>query len=458
MNNTDNAFIKAYAQELAVALGRPAKQVYRGAARAKGMPSSPPFPAAVAAGSDGSPIVEEAAAAALQAPIDVQADVDWGQLLSGTVEVAPPAAYPSGPAIDQLSTLSPPDETTMQTAPADDLATRRRLDPADVEAPPQWHATLTEVADQPIGPPQSAPTKAGQESRGSLSPAQTAESDRVPVTTPPEVLDRPSHPGRGEQATIGRGEDAASDHIPGKIPAAPSTRSQPFRAQWEVDAFRWPASVDRVVNEYADWLNGALDRLVAESSPGGHVTALTGYARGEGRTTMALALARLAAGRGVSVALLDGDYDNPQVASQLGLSFDTGWNQRSVDPTDLSEVAVQSLEDRLTIVPLRCDLPAGPDASRDRAAAAIARLTAEHELLIIDAGPMFTAARHWFDQPTAKGIDGALVVRDLRTVTDEQLTDVVERLESRGIRIVGIAENFESPSALPSLEPSKPAS
>ena len=174
---------------------------------------------------------------------------------------------------------------------------------------------------------------------------------------------------------------------------------------------------------------------------------------GKGATLSTLSLARLAARRGVSVVLVDGDYENPQVAQQLGMAFDRSWGEQAKDPATISEVAVQSIEDNLTVLPLCPAPPAGRSAPPEAAGRALASLAAQHDVLLIDAGPMFAAARHWFSRQAGQVVDCALVVRDVRTVTDEQLGDVVERLGSRDIPVVGVAENYSVTSAPVASQP-----
>ena len=70
---------------------------------------------------------------------------------------------------------------------------------------------------------------------------------------------------------------------------------------------------------------------------------ITGARRGEGRTTLALCLARCAAQAGVSTALVDADLKNPQLGSRLGMETPCGWLQVVAGKAPLSEAAVSSL-------------------------------------------------------------------------------------------------------------------
>ena len=424
MSNTDNAFIRAYAEELAVALGRPAKQVDRRVAGPDSPSNVPPQPSPrismsglYAASSEGQPAVADTSPAEIATEIATEfaTEIASAGSLTVTEVVSPAAASAPDRLVNQTSTMVAPAEVVdLIRRPAHQEETRR-LDPANATAPPQWHASFAQVVAK------AAIESASEETFSTPEPASRVES--------------PS----------------------GSVPPPPDSKSE-FRPQWEVDRFQWPAAVEMLVNDYADWLTGILDRLVGQAEPSFPVTAVTGYSHGEGCTTLTLALARLAASRGMSVILVDGDHATPQIAQQLGLSFDAGWDERVGDPSTLSEVSIQSLEENLTVLPLRPRDHAEPSPDRKSAASAIADLSSEFDLVLVDVGPMFSAVRFWFDREDDRVVDGALVVRDLRTVTDQQLDDVLQRLASREIPVVGIAENFGSPSTTRDTDHSKLAS
>ncbi len=159
----------------------------------------------------------------------------------------------------------------------------------------------------------------------------------------------------------------------------------------------------------------------------------------------------------MSITLVDGDYDNPQIAGQLGIAFEKGWDDMGDNPPPISEVAVQSIEDNLSILPLRENGHHRGLSGKGRACAALATLAEANEVVLLDAGPMFTAAHRWFGRQTCSSIHCALLVRDVRGTTETQLTDVVERLTSRDVHVMGIAENFELTSSHRLAATSQPA-
>ena len=402
MNTTDNAFIKAYAEELAVALGRPARQVDRRVIRPNRSPA--------AAGQSSqrvslSELYTAAAERSASAPPEVFPGVaaadgpahreDHRHTMKQEARpLSLPAGLPSGEREPSLPTSSP---ARSAEQPRQITEMLHRLDAADPMAPRHWHASFADGV------------------RGAAeAPVQHVQSSADPAI----MADRPT----------------------GTIPPPPADCRE-VRPQWEVDRFQWPSAVDRLVSEFGDLLSGILDRLMDPSRRGARVTAVTGYARGEGRTTLALALARLAARRGISVIVVDGDHEHSQVAQQLGLSFDKGWDEQGSGADEVSEVAVQSLEDNFSVLPLRSG-PRAQTVNRQGAARMLATLASAYDLLLVDVGPMFTAARYWFEFQADRAIDSALVVRGVDTVSDTQLADVVERLSCRHVPILGIIENF----------------
>ena len=186
-------------------------------------------------------------------------------------------------------------------------------------------------------------------------------------------------------------------------------------------------------------------RLKDATQDSHHVVMITGARRGEGRTTLALCLARCAAQAGVATALVDADLENPQLGSQLGMETPCSWLEVVAGTSPLSEAGVSSLEDGLTLFPLTnsedLETPAG-----DEPLTAVLRAIATHfPLVIVDTGPMVSDDRHPFASGDDCPIDTAIVVRDLRNTTEKKALATAQLLQRRGVPAVGIAENFRDP-------------
>ena len=135
------------------------------------------------------------------------------------------------------------------------------------------------------------------------------------------------------------------------VPATPES-SRPQRAAYEVDQFEWPALCDTLLTQLAGGLDHLAGELVTESALGRKVIAITGLRRGEGRTTLILALARRLAAGGVKVLLADGDLESPQVAAQLGLDIEQGWDEATAGGLTIWDTMIESIGEQLTVLPL----------------------------------------------------------------------------------------------------------
>jgi Mrp family chromosome partitioning ATPase len=204
----------------------------------------------------------------------------------------------------------------------------------------------------------------------------------------------------------------------------------------------WPPICERLIEAEQRYFRGVGQRLKAATQDGHHVVLITGARRGEGRTTLALCLARCAAAAGVPTALVDGDLKNPQIGSRLGIETPCGWREVVAGHAPLSEAAVSSLEDHLTLFPLTsaddADVPPG-----DPSCVAVLQSIARHyPLVIVDVGPLGSDGKHLFATANDCPIDTAIVVRDLRNTTKKKAVATAESLLRGGVPAVGIAENF----------------
>ena len=204
--------------------------------------------------------------------------------------------------------------------------------------------------------------------------------------------------------------------------------------EWEVDRFRWPDVCEQLHQKNTDRVTNIVRPLLHAAWRGRNVVGVTSFARGEGATTAALCMARTAASFNVPTVLVDGDTNQRAIGKMLGISFEQGWNDKTIP---LPEAAVGSTEDRLVVMPA-----AEGTADISRTLCLVQELASRFELVIIDTGPIFTAAHHWFEQPICSMIHNAIVVQDIRSTAAEELDDVHSRLSKSGMLDVAIVENF----------------
>jgi Mrp family chromosome partitioning ATPase len=225
---------------------------------------------------------------------------------------------------------------------------------------------------------------------------------------------------------------------------------RPAIPQWEVDSFQWPRTCQKLMADERGYLARAGDKLLAAAQDGLRVLAISGSRRGEGRTTLALCLARAAAKAGLQTAIMDCDFARPQLASKIGLEAAHGWQEAALGNIPLSEAAVKSLADNITVLPLESAAAARKVSLADpRVTATIRAAAATFDLLILDLGPLAAGAAPAFPPGEKCPLDAAIVVRDLRFATATESEAVGHALQDAGVEAVGIAENFVIEDEIP---------
>jgi Mrp family chromosome partitioning ATPase len=173
------------------------------------------------------------------------------------------------------------------------------------------------------------------------------------------------------------------------------------------------------------------------------VVAVTSAERQEGRTTVALALARSAAAAGCRVALLDADCANPELARRLGLDAPCDWQQVRRHHQPLHEAAIASLDDRVTLFPLTVpddDLSGRLDDPT--LTGVLQELKRAFDLVVVDTQPVTEGDTRVAAATGPCEVDMVLVVRNVQTTAPETCLSRVARLRAMGIRAVGLVENF----------------
>lgn len=231
-------------------------------------------------------------------------------------------------------------------------------------------------------------------------------------------------------------------------------RSVPQQAPWavplepvfEVPCFDWPEILDSLIAASSLDLIAFCDELARSSTTGASTLVISSCRRGEGRTTLALALARMLSQGGRKVALVDADYTNPRLAQRLGIVPQAGWEDVLAGDQPLPEALIESAADRATLLPLR-----GPNCERHSAlagdnplATSLRALARHYEFVVIDTEPLEsnTSGELAASISARAGIDAALVVRDTRLTTEHEVRTVGRRLTEAGIVQWNLVENF----------------
>jgi Mrp family chromosome partitioning ATPase len=210
---------------------------------------------------------------------------------------------------------------------------------------------------------------------------------------------------------------------------------------WEVDRFQWPEHCKQLLSSENHYLADVGARLSNAARDGLNILAITSTRRGEGRTTLALCLARAAADAGVKVALVDADIENAQLVNELGVEASCGWQEVVLGKQPLSEAAIVSLEDKFTFFPWTSSATL-KSLNDPRATKVLREIAKTYSLVILDLGPVPGRETRMFEDGENCPIDAAILVRDLRWTSAIEAQRVAAQLTAAGVESVGIAENF----------------
>jgi MinD-like ATPase involved in chromosome partitioning or flagellar assembly len=219
-----------------------------------------------------------------------------------------------------------------------------------------------------------------------------------------------------------------------------------FRPLFQTDRFDWPEPCRVLDADAQQQFDRLADALEAALQQGRKVVGLCGLRPGAGCTTLLLCAARRLAGRGWKVVMVDADVDDPQLDPRLGLAPEAGWQDVAAGRAALAEAVIESVEDRLAV------LPSGAGGADRRAGwddgpfvtASLEVLRDSYDLVLVDLGPLEAAASSEdFPAQTAAGaVDAAVLVYDVRSTSPEKLAGLQDRLTAAGIAQAGLVENF----------------
>lgn len=212
-----------------------------------------------------------------------------------------------------------------------------------------------------------------------------------------------------------------------------------FQPSFQVDSFAWPSGCTRLSMVAGDQVGRLADALVAGLKRGRQVVAMSGCRRGDGCTTLLLCVARRLADRGLKVAVVDADFDNPLLARRLGLLPEAGWEEVLAARLPAGEVTIESVEDRLAVLPLCGALKSqgGPDR-----ATGLEVLRKHYDLVLVDLGEFDEGIGEGASQTVVGWIDAVVLVHNLRSTSNDELGRTRRRATAAGFVEAGIVENF----------------
>ena len=273
-------------------------------------------------------------------------------------------------------------------------------------------------------PPESHTSGASGPSAGAYGPA---------VPAPHARFGGGPAPARESAMSASAAYDAAS---------ANSTRT--LIPTFEVPRFAWPVLVRNLISSSLSEFTALGTELASRAGEGRKTLLVSSSRRGEGRSTLILALAHVAAAKGLRVALVDADFQHPQLAELLNVVPQVGWEDVLSGAQPLAEALVESVEEQITLLPLAEPIEELSTLAGGRAGVSLSELRENFDLVLVDAGPLDTdgAAIDLAGALVGARIDDALVVRETGRTSDDQVQAAGRRLAAAGIGRWEVVENF----------------
>jgi Mrp family chromosome partitioning ATPase len=216
-----------------------------------------------------------------------------------------------------------------------------------------------------------------------------------------------------------------------------------------VPCFDWPADCRQLLALRRPMWDELVEQLQRGAQDDRRVLAIAPASRGAGATTLSLTLALALAEHGVRAALVDGDWDDPQLSTRLGLAPQVGWDDSDETQTDPSGLLIESAADGLVLLPCRQPLVAALVDLPYHAARMVRTLRATYDLVLVDTGPIDSPSVSWRRVWHRSLVDGVILVERAANTTDQNAdaastaeSPADQVLASAGIAWWGVAETF----------------
>jgi len=170
------------------------------------------------------------------------------------------------------------------------------------------------------------------------------------------------------------------------------------------------------------------------------VTSATG---GEGKTTLAAALASSLARAGRKTLLLDGDLRRPTVHELFEVAQQPGFSEVLLGEIEVAEAAVESMQENLSILPAgQWDREVLLALSRDGLEGVFEKLAEEFDFIVVDSHPVLSAT----DALLLGRQADAVVLSVLREVSQmPRVYSAHQQLTGLGIRVLGAVVSATDP-------------
>ncbi len=218
-------------------------------------------------------------------------------------------------------------------------------------------------------------------------------------------------------------------------------RMRIFNPLWEVDRLEWPRVCAELLTAIDAESPGVAKNLINACQDGLQVLAITSPAGGSGTSTVACCLAMLAGRHGLNIALVDGNTENPSLCYQTNLDLEVDWHEAVARQVPIEEVAVHSVDDQVTLVPLLARLNA-PQLNEQNVALMLRELSQSFDLVIVDLGHMASSRNMVATLGDLGALNAVIAVVDRRNITPERIESCLRQIRQTGVASIGLVENF----------------
>lgn len=336
--------------------------------------------------------------------------------------------------------------------PADSVAPSSGSNLSDRAAPRDTPGHIGKQAEPsaPAGEQSESPLPMVPESVAPMAaePGGVAAGAEPPLAAPADAARA------GGAAAVTPPPAAAGAESPMQSAEAPQS-ARDFSPQLQVDRYFWPAGVVRLCQVAQGPLDAVIDSVALAAAQGKNVVGVGHCRAGDGATTLLLCLARRLAEHGVKVAIVDADLRSPRLARRLGVLAEQGWHDVWAGRLSLAEALVESLHDRLALLPV-ADGAAGQPLNENKSqalrgevgsaaapspAAAVAELRKHYDVVLVDLGSCSQAAAMLAPGGGHPWVDRAIIVRNQRRPRPAEFAAAVGHMQSLGIE-TAVVDNF----------------
>lgn len=214
-----------------------------------------------------------------------------------------------------------------------------------------------------------------------------------------------------------------------------------FNPLWEVDHLEWPRVCVELLNTIDSKTTDVAKNLLSACQDGLQVLAVTSPQSGAGTSTVACCLAMIAGRHGLNIALVDGNMENPSLCYQTNLELEVDWHEALARKLPLEEIAVHSVDDQVTLVPLLARLSA-PQLNEQNMAKMLSELSQSFDLVVVDLGHMASSRNLVTSLGDLGAINAVVAVVDRRNNSADAIESCLRQIRQTGIASIGLVENF----------------